>query len=120
MEIITLVTLAFNLAKPFLTKTGEKFSENIGEDIWKFIKKPFIKESEEKLIAELKSEDKQNEFKNELIEKINHDPNFETELRALVEDAQQKIANNYQQNINNNGSIEKQINIQHNSGNIQM
>ena len=43
MESTSLVTTALSLAIPFLTKTGEKIAENIGESIWNLLKKPFSK-----------------------------------------------------------------------------
>jgi hypothetical protein len=120
MELITLATTALTLASPYLVKSGEKIAENIGEGIWNFIKKPFTSENDKKLISDLSINDNIEIIKAELINKLSKDPVFEAELRKAVENAQSQLINNAQQNINNSGEIEKQINIQQNSGNIQM
>ena len=56
----------------------------------------------------------------QLTEEIEKDNNFKIELQAAVDKGEKQLNAYYQQNIRNNGNIEKQINIQQNSGNIQM
>ncbi len=119
MEPITLITAALTLASPYLVKAGEQIAESIGEDIWKLIKKPFSKNDESILNTNLQDETEKEQFKKALLEKINLDSDYKKELEEAVIKAQNDL-NAYQQNINNNGSIEKQINIQNNNGNIQM
>ena len=120
MEPITLITTALTLATPYLIKTGEKFAEGIGEDIWKWMKKPFLNEEDRKLVADFQLERDSDKLKVALLDKINNDNNFKTELENAVNLAQKELNSYYQQNIHNNGSVDKQINIQDNKGNIQM
>lgn len=115
MDIITLASTAFSFAIPYILKSGEKISENIGQEVWDFIKKPFSKDDTDMTISE-----NQEQFKKELLNKLNEDPDFEKELRTVIETAQKKSDKNIQQNINNNGNIEKQVNIGNVSGNINL
>ena len=117
MEIITLATTALALAQPFLNKIGEGVSRKVGEDIWNLIKKPFIKDKE---IDETKLLENQIAFKNDLVIKLNEDLSFQNELIALVEKSKKELANYTQQNINNNGNIEKQVNIGNITGNLNL
>jgi predicted nucleotide-binding protein (sugar kinase/HSP70/actin superfamily) len=119
MEPITLITTAIALATPYLLKTGESIAEGIGEDIWKLIKKPFTKDNETSFQIDVNQPEEKSKLENLLLEEINKDSNFKQELEKAVEKGQKEL-NAYQQNINNNGEIGKQINIQSNSGNIQM
>ena len=114
------MTTAIAIATPFLVKTGEKIAENIGEEIWKWIKKPFTKDEEKDLLSNLTDDKNIEKLKVALLQKISCDSNYKDELQRAVEDAQNTLNSYNQQNINNQGSIEKQINIQKNIGNIQM
>lgn len=120
MEPITLITTAIALATPYLLKTGEKIAEGIGEDIWKLIKKPFTKNKSAEFDIDINNQQDKEKLLALLNEKLADDAEFKKELEIAVEKAQQELNAYYQQNINNNGQIEKQINIQNNSGNIQM
>lgn len=117
MDIITLASTALLLSKPFLNKIGEGVSRKIGEDIWNLIKKPFTKDK--KGSNELLLETQEN-IETELVLKLQEDSIFENELRALVEKSQKELKNYTQQNITNNGSIEKQVNVGSVSGNINL
>jgi hypothetical protein len=112
METITLVTTAFTLAKPFLEKIGEGTSRKIGEDIWNLIKKPFTKKGKD--INGLSMD----EINSELTQILTEDFNFKKELEEFITNAQKVDAIN--QNIQNNGNIEKQVNIGSNVGNISL
>lgn len=114
MDILSLATTALTLTTPFLTKMGDEISTKVGEDIWSVIKKPFTKEKGEELMAN------QENLKNELINKLKEDLSFQKELRLQVEKSQNEILNQTQQIINNNGNIEKQVNIGNVSGNINL
>jgi len=120
MEPITLITTAITLATPFLLKTGEKIAERIGEEIWKQIKKPFTKDKSSEFLIDLNNQQEKEKFIELLKETIGKDIEFKRELEFAVEKGQKELNAYYQQNINNNGQIDKQINIQSNSGNIQM
>lgn len=117
MEPITLITAALTLASPFLVKTGEKIAGKVGEDIWELVKKPFSQEEKEKLFTNLDDPKKVELLKKALIEKVSVDDNYKSLLQKAVENSQ---GNNSQQNIQNQGNVEKQINIQNSSGSIQM
>jgi len=120
MELITLATDAITLSLPFLTKAGEKIAENIGQEVWNLLKRPFTSPQDKKLLTDLHLKENQDAFRDALVNKLSNDPIFEKELTTLVEQKQQQLINNAQQNVNNNAQIEKQINVQNNSGNIQM
>lgn len=113
MDILTLATTALSIASPFLTKIGEGTSRKIGEDIWNLIKKPFGEKGNEL--------DKKNseEIKDELITLLNENQDFKNELENFVNNAQIELGH-ISQNIQNNGSIEKQVNIGSNIGNINL
>ncbi|MCZ2085751.1 MAG: hypothetical protein LC112_15895 [Flavobacteriales bacterium] len=113
MEIITLVATAFTLAKPFLEKIGEGTSRKIGEEIWNLIKKPFSKEGKD--ISNLSID----EIKFDLTQMLSKDSEFKKEFEEIITNAQLKI-DSVNQNIQNNGSIEKQVNIGSNIGNISL
>lgn len=117
MEIITLATTALTLAQPFLNKIGEGVSRKVGEDIWNLIKKPFTKDKD---VYETKLIENQEDFKNELVTKLNEDLSFRNELLTLVKKSQKELSNYTQQNIHNNGNIEKQVNVGNITGNINL
>jgi hypothetical protein len=120
MEPIALITTAIALATPYLLKTGESIAEGIGEDIWKLIKKPFTKDKKDEISIDINKQEDKDKLVTLLLEEIGKDNNFKQELETAVEKGQKDLNAYYQQNINNNGEIGKQINIQHNSGNIQI
>lgn len=111
MEIVTLATMALTLAKPFIQKIGEGTSRKIGEDIWNLMKEPFIKSGKE--IEALSTE----EIKEELVVFLGNDKDFKEEIEKFVLNNQN---NTFQQSINNNGNIEKQVNIGSVNGNINL
>jgi hypothetical protein len=118
MEIITLATAALALAKPFLENTGEGIARKVGEDVWNLIKSPFVKKGD--IISEdVKSNDLEI-IKTELINELSNNEEFKNKLEESVLTAQQQLNGNFQQNVKNESTIDKQINIQTNSGNIQM
>ena len=118
MEVTSLVLLAYSLAQPFLEKTQEGIARKIGEDIWTLMKKPFEKKGI-KQVDQYAQEQKE-DFKKELESELNKNEAFKVELQDLIEKAQKSLSEISQQNLNNYGEVEKQINIQNNSGNISM
>ncbi len=119
MELLLLAQAALTIVTPFVIKTGEKIAEKIGEEIFNFIKIPFNSEGDKMLIAQVEKEANPNVLEASLLQKMMEDAEFAYNLKGMVEDAQKKIKENAQE-INNNAAIEKQINIQNNSGSIQM
>jgi len=118
MDIATLALTAYALAKPFLEKTGEGVARKIGEDIWGVIKKPFAQK--ELPDPEGFALTDQNSFTLSLESELTNNPDLASELTAMVQKAQIQLGGNLQQNINNYDKVEKQINIQQNTGNITM
>ena len=119
MEPITLITTALTLATPFLLKTGESIAEKVGEDIWAVIKSPFTKKNIEMPIN-INSEEEKNELFNLIQTEIAENAHYKEELTLAIENGKQQLNSYSQQNINNNAEVQKQINIQSNTGSIQM
>ncbi|WP_294333735.1 hypothetical protein [uncultured Chryseobacterium sp.] len=113
MEITLLITTALTLAKPFLEKVGEGTSRKIGEDIWNLMKKPFSKKGQD--IDKLN----ENGIKSELTQILSEDSKFKKELEDFITKAQSQLST-VNQNIQNNGTIEKQVNVGSNIGNISL
>lgn len=113
MEIIELATTALALASPYIEKIGEGSARKIGEDIWNLLKKPFQKR--DKNIEEMNKED----IQTILIEVLNEDETFKSELEKYIVNVQSKVEN-VNQTIINNGNIQKQVNIGNNIGNISL
>lgn len=118
MDILTLASTAYILSKPFLEKTSEGIARKVGEDIWNLIKQPFIKKGKKNIEA-LATAD-QEAFTKELEQQLLHDDALAHRLSELVTNYQNLLSGNFQQNINTYDKVERQINIQTNSGNIQM
>jgi hypothetical protein len=115
MDIITLASTAFTYALPYLVKSGEKISENLGQEVWDFIKKPFSKEGVDMTLLE-----NQEEFQDELLRELKEDSDFEMRLRDLVKTVEEKLNAGTEQNVNNYGNIEKQVNVGNVSGDINL
>jgi len=118
MDILTLAATAYTLSKPFLEKAGEGAATKIGEDIWNIIKKPFQNKGKEDV--ETLAVTDESTFKSELTEHLKADEALAKDLEKLVAHSQVVLSGQFQQNINSYDKVEKQINIQSNSGNIQM
>jgi hypothetical protein len=119
MEPITLITTALAFATPYLIKTGEAIAEKVGEDIWNVIKKPFQKDKSTISKFDINNPEEKERLVESLIEFMRNNPNYKTELESAVVIGERELKG-LQQNIYNEGQIEKQINIQNNTGNIQM
>lgn len=116
MEPISLAFTAFILVKPFIEKTAEGIANQIGEDIWALIKSPFQKNGPKNI--EKYAKDNPEEFKKQLELALLNDDSLRISLQDKVEKAQVKLSGSFQQNVNNHGTIDKQVNIQSNTGNI--
>lgn len=116
MEPIAIVTTAISLASPYLAKTGEKIAEKIGEDLWNMLKKPFTKEKRKDLFPESPNNEQLEKIKEELIIKVQDNESYKKELLKTITEAKTTLN---RQNINNQGEVKKQINIQTNSGDIK-
>lgn len=118
MDLITLASSALGLAMPYLVKTGEAIAEKVGEDIWSLVKSIFTIEEQANIENELKKGENQDAIIQLLVERLNENSELKTNLESAIQKGQTTLSNT--QTINNKGSIEKQINITQNSGNIQM
>jgi hypothetical protein len=118
MDIATLVTTAISLVGPFIVKSGEAVAEKVGEDIWNVIKKPFSKKGREITTEQFRNNPE--EIKADLIQELQANSDFRADLEKSVQQAQTKLKGNFQQNINSYDEVQKQINIQNNTGNITM
>jgi hypothetical protein len=118
MDIATLATAAFTLATPYIVKSGEALAESVGQEIWNVIKKPFTKNGKEITKEEfVKNKDA---WKSEVIKELEANTELKIELEKLVQQAKMQLDGNFQQNVNSYGEVQKQINIQSNTGNITM
>lgn len=118
MDLATLALTAYTLSKPFLEKLQEGTAKKIGEDIWTLIKLPFTKKG--KTDIENFAIENEKEFTDTLRVELENDPILAEELEKAVQHASSIVNGNFIQNINSSGTVEKQINIQHNTGNITM
>jgi hypothetical protein len=116
----SLVTTALSLATPFLIKAGEKMAECIGEDVWNLIKKPFSKKEQEALESDLQKDLEKKKIIEAIVAILNSDSQYKADLENAVDKAQKELNAYYQQVVNNNGYIEKQINIQNVTGSITL
>lgn len=119
MEPITLLTTTIALISPFIYKTGEKIAEEIGGDIWEWLKNHCRgkKEMSENNVI-FKEKINIEEVKQFLLEKINCDNEFKKNLEEIINQKQKILDSQFEQNIHNNGNIEKQFNLTNNSGTI--
>lgn len=118
MEPILLVTVALQVLSPFFKKAGDKFAEKIGEDVWRWIKMSFSGKKE----PELPSTDGtgEEELKAVLFDRLSSDNKFRAELEEAIREAQSKLGIYHGLHVENSDKVEKQINIQNNTGNIIM
>lgn len=119
MEPITLVTTALSFATPFLFKTGEAIADKVGEEIWNVIKKPFQKDKSNTLKFDINNPEEKEKLIEILVEAIRNNSDYKAELESTVAFAEKELKG-HQQNIYNKGQVNKQINIQNHTGNIQM
>jgi hypothetical protein len=120
MEPVSLITAALALATPYLLKTGEKVAEGIGEDIWKLIKRPFTGSEERALNKNVAIPLERDELIAVLLDKVNSDSVFKSQLQEAVNKGQEDLNAYSQQNINNHGRIDKQVNVQIINGNVTL
>lgn len=118
MELLTLASSAITMAIPYLIKSGEAIAEKVGEDIWDFVKSIFTSEEQDTIQTQISQRGNHDEVIQLLIERLNENSALIPQLENAVLNGQNQLSNN--QTIVNNGTVEKQINITQNSGNIQM
>jgi len=117
MEPVTLISSAIALVTPYLIKSGEKLAEKAGEGVWNFLKKPFTRSEQEELFIESPTSEQLATIESRLLDRIKDNPSYIEELNEMVTKAETSLN---QQNINNQGTVEKQVNIQTNTGDINL
>lgn len=107
-----LITTALSLITPYLQKTGESIVKEVGKDIWKLLKKPFEGDKDNEFLKYFNNQENKDEVIRLLLEEISKDEIFQQKLEKEINSANHKLKCLSQQVINNNGNIEKQVNIQ--------
>lgn len=98
---------------PYAIKAGEGLASKIGENLWDGIKQLFSKKGQTPPPLPV-DETSRLQFEDILKYHISNNPDFANELNELLAKVSKDI--NSKQDIHNFGSVEKQVNIQENSG----
>lgn len=117
MEPITLITSAMAMLTPYLIKSGEKIAEEMGSSLWTWIKEKF---GNNKQMPTSPSESDKNTIQLQLMSEIAQNAKFALELEKKMQELKQKSHNQGIMNVENNGTVEKQVNITNNSGTISL
>lgn len=117
MDPVTLITSAMTLLTPYLVKSGEKLSEEIGASLWSWLKGKF---SNNKQMPASPAESDKNAIQLWLMSKIAENAEFSLSLEKKIQELEQKSYSQGNMNVENNGTVEKQINITNNSGSISL
>lgn len=111
MDIVSLVTTAMFFLKPFLKKSGEKVAEEIGSSLWTWLSDKLNRKKElPAKCSEVEVEEVQTYLQSELA----NNPALEKALEAKLQEIQSSSQG--QMIIENNGTVEKQVNITNMSG----
>lgn len=116
MDPLTLLTTAMTMLTPYIVKSGEKVAEEMGADLWNWLKSKF---ATNKQLPETVSEADQNTVQRQLMSEISSNTEFAKALEAKIAEIKSGC-NQYGMKIENNGTVEKQLNITNNSGNITL
>lgn len=117
MEPLTLITAAMTMLMPFLTKAGEKFSEEMGTSLWTWLKSKF---SNEHNIPDAITSADINNIQMALMQLITSNPEFAHELEAKMNEIRNQDTATGQMNVVNNGTVQKQSNVKTNNGTINL
>lgn len=116
MDPITLLTTAMTMLTPYIVKSGEKVAEEMGGDLWNWLKSKF---ATNKQLPKTVSEADLNTVQLQLMSEISSNAEFAKALEAKIAE----IKNGCNQNamkVENNAIVQKQVNITNNSGNITL
>jgi Tfp pilus assembly protein PilN len=106
MEIVSIATVAITAVIPFLKKSFEKVSEELGKSLWELIKKPFKSKEEQASVDKLKANPEDQTARSEVISKLSQslekDPELLNQLNALLRDPQ---ILNYTQNVSGDSNV---------------
>ena len=117
MDPVTLITSAMTLLTPYLVKSGEKLSEEIGASLWSWLKGKFS--TNRQLPASPVESDKK-AIQLLLMSEIAENAEFALSLEKKIQELEQRFYSQGNMNVENNGTVEKQINIINNSGSISL
>jgi hypothetical protein len=97
MDFSTIASDALGVITPYLAKKGEKIAGEIGHDLWELIKKPFISDKEQSLIAQLEEHPDnaktQGKVEMKLEELLEANPEIASELQRRLAQAGPAIEN---------------------------
>lgn len=117
MEPITLITSAMTILTPYLIKSGEKIAEEMGASLWTWLKGKF---SNNELLPTSPSESDKNAIQLHIMSEVSQNKEFALALEKKIQEMKQESCNNGAMKVENNGTVEKQINITNNSGSISL
>lgn len=117
MDPITLITSAMTILSPYLVKSGEKIAEEMGASLWSWLKGKF---SNNQQLPTSPSEPDKNAIQLLLMSEIARNAEFALSLEKKIQELKQKSFSQGIMNVENHGTVEKQINITNNSGSISL
>lgn len=111
MEILSLISAAMFLLKPFLKKTGEKVAEEVGSTLWGWISDKIVNKKDlPNKCTDAEIVDVQTYLESELTKNPSLAKALEAKIQEIQSSSQGKLI------IENKGSVEKQVNINNMSG----
>ena len=117
MDPITLITSAMTMLSPYLVKSGEKIAEETGASLWSWMKGKF---SNNKQLPTSPSENDKNAIQLQIMSEIAQNAEFALSLEKKIQELKQRSCSQGFMNVENNGTVEKQVNITNNSGSISL
>ena len=116
MDPITLLTSAITMLSPYMVKSGEKVAEEMGASLWNWLKS---KLAAKKQFPENVSKADLNTVQLQLMSEISTDSEFAKALETKIAEIK-SCCNQHAMKVENNATIQKQVNITHNSGSITL
>ena len=117
MDPITLITSAMTILLPYLVKSGEKIAEEMGASLWTWLKGKFGN-NKHLPISPLESD--KNAIQLQLMSEIAQNAEFALALEKKIQELKQESCNQGVMKVENNATVEKQVNITNNSGSISL
>lgn len=117
MEPITLITSAMTILTPYLIKSGEKIAEEMGASLWTWLKGKF---SNNELLPTSPSESDKNAIQLHIMSEVSQNKEFALALEKKIQEMKREFCNHGVMKVENNSTVEKQINITNNSGPISL
>lgn len=117
MEPLTLITSAMTMLTPYLIKSGEKIAEEMGASLWTWLQGKF---SNKKLLPSSPSEADKNDIQLQIMSEVAQNAEFALALEKKIQEIKQETCFQGAMKVENNGTVENQINITNNSGSISL